>query len=57
MPFSIRQLVPNQSVDCLMLKRLPIPPHINSQHTPTNADTRTRTLITFLLVREISNLL
>ena len=28
--FLIRQFVLNQSVDCLMLKRLPIPPRINS---------------------------
>nr|DAL12509.1 MAG TPA_asm: hypothetical protein [Bacteriophage sp.] len=28
--FLIQQLVPNQSVDCLMLKRLPIPPRINT---------------------------
>ena len=43
---------------CLLAIRcLPFCIHINSRCPPTNADTRTRTLITILLVREISNLL
>lgn len=32
--FLIQQLVPNQSVDCLMFKRLPIPPRINALSAP-----------------------
>ena len=43
---------------CLLpIRCLPFCIHINSRSPPTSADTRTRTLITILLVREISNLL
>lgn len=43
---------------CLLtIRYLPFCIHINSRCPPTSADTRTRTLITILLVREISNLL
>jgi hypothetical protein len=47
--FLIRQFVLNQSVDCLMLKRLPIPPRINS-HVDGFRETKiTNNLFPFLV--------